>query len=150
MSALPMPTGGVSPFRRPMIDDDFLENPYPTYQVLRDAGPTHWSDEFFGGAWLLTRHEDVEAMLRDPRFSARRTGGWVMNSGEGARNELKGFQQLFARAMLFLDAPDHPRIRRVLHAVCIAIADRFAAVEVRICGKRQPPDASVLSAIPTA
>ncbi|UUZ64559.1 cytochrome P450 [Polaromonas sp. P1-6] len=30
--------------------------------------------------------------------------------------ELSGFQQLFARALLFLDAPDHPRIRKVLHA----------------------------------
>ncbi len=116
MSTLPLLAGGASPLGRPMIDDEFLENPYPTYEVLRDAGPIHWSDELFGGAWLLTRHEDVETMLRDPRFSARRTGGWVMNSGEGARNELKGFQQLFARAMLFLDAPDHPRIRRVLHA----------------------------------
>jgi cytochrome P450 len=116
MSTLPLLAGAASPLGRPMIDDDFLENPYPTYQVLREAGPVHWSDEFFDGAWLLTRHEDVETMLRDPRFSARRTGGWVMNIGEGARNELKGFQQLFARAMLFLDAPDHPRIRRVLHA----------------------------------
>jgi hypothetical protein len=70
-----------------MIDDDFLENPYPTHGVLRDAGPIHRSDVFFGGAWLLTRYEDVEAMLRDPRFSARRTDGWVMNNGKGARNE---------------------------------------------------------------
>jgi cytochrome P450 len=116
MSAQPSSIGEASPSGRPMLDDDFLENPYPAYETLREAGPIHWSDAFFGGAWLLTRHEDVKAMLRDPRFSARRTGGWVMNSGEGARNELKGFQQLFSRAMLFLDAPDHPRIRRVLHA----------------------------------
>lgn len=116
MSTLPLPAGSGSPLGRPLIDDDFLDDPYPTYQALRDAGPIHWSNEFFGGAWLLTRHEDVETMLRDPRFSARRTGGWVMNSGEGARNELKGFQRLFSRAMLFLDEPDHPRIRRILHA----------------------------------
>lgn len=116
MSALPLRTADVSLQGRPILDDDFLEDPYPAYERLREAGPIHWSDEFFDGAWLLTRHEDVEAMLRDPRLSARRTGGWVMNSGEGARGELKGFQQLFSRAMLFLDAPDHPRIRRVLHA----------------------------------
>ncbi|WP_241020198.1 cytochrome P450 [Burkholderia sp. Ac-20345] len=99
-----------------MIDEGFLDNPYPTYQELREAGPIHWSSEFFDGAWLLTQHEDVEAMLRDPRFSARRTGGWVMNSDAGARSELKGFQQLFGRAMLFLDAPDHTRIRDVMQA----------------------------------
>ena len=106
MSTLPVSLMGASPLGRPIIDESFLDDPYPTYQRLREAGPIHWSDEFFGGAWLLTRHADVEMMLRDPRFSARRTGGWVMNSGDGARDELKGFQQLFGRAMLFLDAPD--------------------------------------------
>jgi cytochrome P450 len=106
----------ASPLGRRLIDDAFLDDPYPTYEALRDAGPIHWSEEFFGGVWLLTRHDDVEIMLRDPRFSAQRTGGWVMNSGDGARAELQGFQRLFARAMLFRDAPDHQRLRRVLHA----------------------------------
>lgn len=109
-------TGTGSPLGRRLLNDGFLDDPYPTYRALRDAGPLHWSEEFFGGAWLLTRHDDVEMMLRDARFSAQRTGGWVMGTGDGARAELKGFQKLFARAMLFLDAPDHQRIRRVLNA----------------------------------
>ena len=100
---------------QPLINAAFLVDPYPAYQALREAGPIHWSEEFFGGAWLLTRHADVELVLRDPRFSAQRTGGWVKDC-EGAPGELKGFQRLFARALLFLDAPDHPRIRRVLNA----------------------------------
>ena len=99
----------------PFVDAAFLANPYPAYQALREAGPIHWSTEFFGGAWLLTRHADVEQVLRDPRFSAQRTGGWVTDREE-EKGELAGFQQLFARAMLFLDAPDHTRIRRVLNA----------------------------------
>jgi len=98
-----------------LVNAAFLANPYPAYQALREAGPIHWSTEFFGGAWLLTRHADVEQVLRDPRFSAQRTGGWVTDR-EQARGELAGFQQLFARAMLFLDAPDHSRIRKVLNA----------------------------------
>ena len=106
----------LSPWGRPIIDAAFRADPYPTYAALREAGPIHWSDEFFGGAWLLTRHADVEAVLRDAvRFSAQRTGGWVMQS-PAARSELKDFQQLFARAMLFVDAPDHTRIRGVLNA----------------------------------
>ncbi|WP_394789139.1 cytochrome P450 [Rhodoferax sp.] len=99
----------------PFVDAAFLANPYPAYQALREAGPIHWSTEFFGGAWLLTRHADVEQVLRDPRFSAQRTGGWVTDR-EQEKGELAGFQQLFARAMLFLDAPDHGRIRKVLNA----------------------------------
>lgn len=117
MSAVLAPScGPASPLGRRLIDDAFLDDPYPTYEALREAGPIHWSEEFFGGAWLLTRHDDVESMLRDVRFSAQRTGGWVMNAGDGARAELQGFQRLFARAMLFRDAPDHQRLRRVLQA----------------------------------
>ncbi len=100
----------------PMVDAAFLRDPYPAYHALREAGPIHWSEEFFGGAWLLTRHEDVEAVLRDPVYSARRTGGWVMRGNEDARQALCPFQRLFSRAMLFLDAPDHTRLRQVLNA----------------------------------
>jgi hypothetical protein len=100
---------------RPLIDSAFLANPYPTYQALREAGPIHWSEEFFGGAWLLTRHADVDRVLKDPRFSAQRTGAWVKDREEDP-GELGGFQRLFARALLFLDAPDHPRIRKVMNA----------------------------------
>jgi len=98
-----------------LLDAAFFADPYPAYRTLREAGPLHWSEEFFGGAWLLTRHADVEAVLRDPRFSARRTGGWV-NAAQSQRGELAGFQQLFARALLFLDAPDHTRVRALLQA----------------------------------
>lgn len=98
-----------------VVDAAFLANPYPAYQTLREAGPIHWSEEFFGGAWLLTRHADVEQVLRDTRFSAARTGGWVTER-ETVPGELSAFQQLFARAMLFLDAPDHTRVRKVLNA----------------------------------
>lgn len=100
---------------RRMLNAGFYTNPYPFYQALREAGPIHWSKDFFGGAWLLTQHADVEMVLRDSRFSAQRTGAWV-NDCEDVRGDLAAFQRLLARALLFLDAPDHPRIRRVLQA----------------------------------
>ncbi len=100
----------------PIVDAAFLRDPYPVYRALREAGPIHWSEEFFGGSWLLTRHEDVETVLRDPQYSARRTGGWVMRGSEDQRQALCPFQRLFSRAMLFLDAPDHTRLRQVLNA----------------------------------
>ena len=113
MSAFPRPARPS--LGRRIVDAAFLDDPYPTYAALREAGPIHWSEEFFGGAWLLPRHADVEAVLRDDtRFSAQRTGGWLMRSGDGARAGLKDFQRLFARAMLFVDAPDHQRLRGVV------------------------------------
>lgn len=111
------------------VDADFGTDPYPHYRRWREAGPLCWSDAFFGGAWLLTRHNEVEAALRDPRLSAQRTGGWVMAAaGEGGdRGELQPFQRLFARAMLFLDAPDHGRLRQVLMPAFRP--DRLAALQ---------------------
>ena len=132
----------------PMLDDAFLRDPYPTYRTLRDAAPLVWSDEFFGGAWLASRHADVELVLRDARFSAQRTGGWVMRpvdaagtQGRDGRLALTGFQRLFARAMIFLDAPDHARVRQTMSAafrsadlqrlaprIERAVADRLAVI----------------------
>lgn len=107
-----------------LVDAQFLRDPYTAYQALRERGPVHWSEEFFQGAWLLTDHADVERVLRDPRFSAERTGGWVKridgidprDSDHRAYAEVRTFQRLFSRAMVFVDGPDHSRLRQVLAA----------------------------------
>ncbi|WP_341644338.1 cytochrome P450 [Thauera sp. SDU_THAU2] len=110
----------------PAFDAGFLRDPYPAYRALREAGPLHWCEDFFQGAWLVTRHADVERVLRDPRFSSQRTGGWVkraegLDAAHGgayaaarAQGGLDRFQRLFSRAMVFLDAPDHTRLRRAM------------------------------------
>lgn len=48
---------------------EFLADPYPVYARLREEDPVHWSPSL--RAWILTRHADVSAALRDPdRLSA--------------------------------------------------------------------------------
>lgn len=98
-----------------MINNDFLNNPYPTYQALREAGPLHWNEEFCGGAWLVTEYADVASVLRDPRFSVRRAGGWANTSGPEALNELREFKRIFSRSLLFVDPPQHTRLRQVMN-----------------------------------
>ena len=98
-----------------MLDSAFLNNPYPSYHMLRAEGPLHWSEEFCGGAWLITGYDDVASVLRDPNFSVQRAGGWVNSSGPEARVELREFKRIFARAMLFLDGSRHARLRKVMN-----------------------------------
>jgi cytochrome P450 len=108
----------------PQFDAAFLHDPYPVYRQLREAGPVLWRDDVFHGAWLLTRHADVELALRDPRFSSQRTGGWVKRIpgvdasllGRRAQAGLDAFQRLFGSAMVFLDGDDHQRVRRAMAA----------------------------------
>ena len=98
-----------------MINNGFLNNPYPTYQALRQAGPLHWNEEFCGGAWLVTEYADVASVLRDPRFSVRRAGGWANTSGPEALAELREFKRIFSRSLLFVDPPQHTRLRQVMN-----------------------------------
>ncbi len=97
-----------------MINEAFLNDPYPAYRALHAEGPLHWNSEFCGGAWLLTGYADVAAVLRDPRFSVRRAGGWANSSGPGALTELREFKRIFSRSLLFVDAPQHTRLRQAM------------------------------------
>ncbi len=105
-----------------MIDAAFVNDPYSVYRRLHAAGPIHWSTDFFGGAWLLTSYTDVAHALRDPRFSAQRAGGWVNRSHPQARTELREFKRIFARWMLFYNAPQHTRLRKVMNVGFTSLA----------------------------
>ena len=45
---------------------DFIRDPYPALAALREAGPIHFHPD--RNLWLVTRHADVNAILRDRRF----------------------------------------------------------------------------------
>jgi cytochrome P450 len=59
----------------PLTDPDVLAEPYALYRRMRREDPVHWSDAL--GAWVLTRHADVQAAVRDPRLGGRPNGGPV-------------------------------------------------------------------------
>ncbi|HET8630952.1 MAG TPA: hypothetical protein VFL91_26330 [Thermomicrobiales bacterium] len=52
-------------FSDPAIQAD----PYPVYRELRAERPVCWN----GQGWLISRYEDVVALLTDPRVSSART-----------------------------------------------------------------------------
>ena len=87
------------------LDSGFRQDPYPTYDALRESAPVHHDPVF--SRWLLTRHDDVEALLRnrdlcvDPRKAAEGTFDQMVVNLLGDREP----------SILFLDAPDHTRLR---------------------------------------
>jgi cytochrome P450 len=95
---------------RQALEEMYLENPYPLYRQLREADPVYW-DEEQGGCWVLTGYTDVMAGLRDQRFSAQRMDigtDWI--PGE-LKERLEPPITALTRQILFLDPPDHTRLR---------------------------------------
>ncbi|HYD62158.1 MAG TPA: cytochrome P450 [Noviherbaspirillum sp.] len=99
-----------------LLTANFFENPYPCYEALRENGPVHWSEEFCGGAWLLTDYEDVSYALSSPNFSCLRAGGWANSGDQGTGNQLRRFKKIFCRSLLFLDGRQHARLRKATNA----------------------------------
>jgi len=84
------------------MDPEFVADPYPTYHRLRAEDPVHHSPL---GFWMLTRYEDVVAVLRDARFAKEAIAtlvaarfGVPVPAGVGL-------------SMLDRDPPDHTRLR---------------------------------------
>lgn len=90
-----------------------LANPYPMYKALREEAPWYWSEMF--EAWILTRYEDVDAVLNHPRFSADR-GQAKGRMAEMMRQRQSEDFGIFSRVqtMLTSDPPAHTRLRKLV------------------------------------
>ena len=88
-------------------------DPYPLYKRLREEDPVHWSEAL--DAWVLTRYDDVVAVLRDPRFSAdrRRARNRLAREAMAAAEEYGG-PPARANTMLTSDPPEHTRMRLLI------------------------------------
>ncbi len=94
-----------------LLDPDVLANPYPLYRRLREEDPVHWDPYLH--AWVVTRYADAVTVLH--RYRAARTPPPERLSELGM-GELTPVAALMVRQMLFLDPPEHGRVRRLASA----------------------------------
>jgi cytochrome P450 len=86
-----------------------LANPYPIYHQLRTDDPVQWDAGM--QAWVITSYAEAVSTLRDSRLSAVRLtidSAWFP---EEMRTSLDPVIYALTRQMLFLDPPDHTRLR---------------------------------------
>src|SRR5688572_22637325 len=93
----------------------FVTNPYPLYRRLRERDPVRRDP--VAPVWVLTRYDDTFTMLRDPRFRKDPFAG--IRLPPAVREQLgvpvaEAFRaSLETVSMLFLDPPQHTRIRAI-------------------------------------
>ena len=96
--------GSLSLFH--LLDPDVLADPYPLYAQLRQESPVLW-DRFLH-AWVLTRYDDVVEVLG--RFGAECTPS-PDRLAELGMQRLAPVAEIMVKQMLFMDSPQHRRVR---------------------------------------
>jgi cytochrome P450 len=88
-------------------DYDFHEDPYPVYARLRDEDPVHHAPA--DDLWVISRHADVHAVLRDDvRFSNRMGVSLDATAWNADAHRVMSF--------LALDGAEQSRIRKLVSA----------------------------------
>lgn len=92
----------------------FKADPFPFYARLRRESPVH--EVMLPGrqrAWLVTRYNDVVALLKDERFVKSRAK--VITPDQSYREPwMPAMFRPLSRNMLDLDPPDHTRLRSIV------------------------------------
>ena len=94
-----------------LLDPEVLADPYPLYRRLRTEDPVHWDPYLH--AWVVTRYADVVDVFQ--RFSAKRTPSPEKLAALGMER-LAPIASVMVRQMLFLDPPEHTRVRHLAAA----------------------------------
>jgi len=106
---------------------DFKARAYDYYAQLRAQAPVQPAKVLGQTAWLVSRYDDVASLLKDARLAKDR------HNAKGSRPFSRlpgvlGFLQAIERNMLDVDAPDHTRLRGLVHlAFTPRLVDRMRA-----------------------
>lgn len=95
---------------RIVTDPDLIADPYPVMRELRETAPVYKVS--FDDFWVLTRFNDCRAILRDLRLGAAEPG----EAGEERESTVLRpvAERNSERSMLFLNPPDHTRLRSLV------------------------------------
>ena len=98
-----------------IVSAEFKADPFPFFARLRTSDPVYRTtlpDKT--PVWLLTRYDDVNALLRDQRFTKNRRSALTKDQLRKLPCTPPMFRPL-ERNMLDLDPPDHTRLRSLVH-----------------------------------
>jgi cytochrome P450 len=104
---LDVPVSAADPFA-----DDFLRDPFPFHEDLREAGPVVWLERY--GVWAMARYTEVHEALRDWET-------FCSSAGVGLSDFRKEKPWRPPSLLLEADPPEHSRARK---AVARALSPR--------------------------
>ena len=102
---------------RPMIDyrpehPAILANPFALFDQMRTEDPVHWSPRL--KSWVLTRYDDIKRVCLEPaRMSSDRLRPFFASIPSEEAKKIGDIMRYLSLWMVFKDAPEHTRLRRL-------------------------------------
>jgi cytochrome P450 len=99
------------------LSADFFDDPYETYRRLRDEAPCYYNERY--GFWALSRYDDVVVAHRNWQTYTSTKGITLDQLAQADIGSLS------TGSIIFMDPPDHERLRRLVSRVFTpkAVAD---------------------------
>lgn len=95
-----------------ILSPAFFADPYPTLARMRADDPAYYHPLLH--AWVLTRYDDIQRVLRDPGFSNQKVGQYGLGAPESVRDKLEEFNRTASNWVAFMDPPEHTRLRALM------------------------------------
>lgn len=93
--------------------DTEIQNPLPSFRLLQDLEPAHWSPALRG--WVITRFNDVKAILTSKDVSADRLTPFYDSQKPEQQRRIFDLVRYLNTWVVFKDPPDHSRLRNLLN-----------------------------------
>lgn len=96
-------------------DRQTMDNPLPALKSLQESAPVYWCEPL--GGWVITRHEDAKAVLRNDDFSADRITPFYEAQPPERQAPIRQLIRYLNTWVAFKDPPEHSRLRKLMKSV---------------------------------
>jgi cytochrome P450 len=104
------------PTRKLLFSDEVLQNPYPMYARLHEEGPLHYVQVGAKWAvWSIFSYAECSSIAKDPRLSAKRAQQMLLSLPISRQAEFKELARMLGLWLIFMDPPEHTRLRKLLN-----------------------------------
>jgi len=106
----------IAPGKKVVFNAEILQDPYPTYTRLLEEGPLHYVNVGTKWAvWSIFAHAECSALAKDPRLSAKRAQQMLLPLPLSRQAEFTELARMFGLWLIFMDPPEHTRLRKLLN-----------------------------------
>ncbi len=119
--------------RKSLFSEEIVQDPYPTYARLHEEGPIHYVEVAGKWAvWSIFSHAECASIAKDARLSAKRAQQMLLPLPLSRQAEFSELARMLSLWLIFMDPPEHTRLRKLLNKGFSAAAVEALRPQVQI------------------